>query len=81
MLVPGFPVLTEGEHYGNVWLETQPMGGAMYGVRNLTLAVNNQVVFMQTQRDDGRLSGMVSKRDESAGIVSATYSCVVVVRV
>ena len=40
---PGLDLLVEGGHYNNVWLETQPMGGAMYGVRNMTLAVNNQV--------------------------------------
>ena len=33
-----FPVLVEGGHYNAVWLETQPMGGAMYAVRNLSLA-------------------------------------------
>ena len=31
---PGFDVLVEGGHYNAVWLETQPMGGAMYGVMN-----------------------------------------------
>ena len=29
---PGFEVLVEGGGYHAVWLETQPMGGAMYGV-------------------------------------------------
>lgn len=43
-----------------VWLETQPMGGAMYATRNVPLALNNQLAFMRTQRADGRLPGMVS---------------------
>eukprot|EP01079_Euglenida_sp_SAG-EU17-18_P003508 gene3508-3964_t len=51
---PGFDVLVEGGHYNAVWLETQPMGGAMWGVRNLSLAINNQLIFMRTQRQDGR---------------------------
>ena len=58
-----FPVLVEGGHYNAVWLETQPMGGAMYAVRNLSLAVHNQLVFMRTQRQDGRLAGMVTNRN------------------
>lgn len=34
---PGFEVLVEGGHYNAVWLETQPMGGAMYGVMDVLL--------------------------------------------
>ena len=71
-MAPGFDVLVEGGGYSNVWLETQPMGGAMYGVRNLTLALNNQLVFMRTQRADGRLPGMISR--VGAGVVNPTYS-------
>lgn len=70
---PGFDVLVEGCGYGNVWLETQPMGGAMYGVRNLRVALNNQLIFMRTQREDGRLPGMVTKTGTD-GVVHPTYS-------
>ncbi len=70
---PGFDVLVEGEHYNNVWLETQPMGGASYGVRNLRVALNNQLIFMRTQREDGRLPGMVTKT-VTDGVVHPTYS-------
>ena len=73
-MAPGFAVLVEGGGYSNVWLETQPMGGAMYGVRNLTLAVNNQLVFVRTQRADGRLPGMVTSAGGGGGVVHPTYS-------
>ena len=69
---PSFDVLVEGGGYGNVWLETQPMGGAYYAARNLTLAVNNQLIFTRTQRADGRLAGMVTTL--GAGVVHPTYS-------
>jgi beta-glucosidase-like glycosyl hydrolase len=79
-LGPGFDVVVEGGHYNAVWLETQPMGGAMYGVRNLTLALNNQLIFLRTQRSDGRLAGMVTPLKNAsmfpagAGVVRPTYS-------
>jgi len=56
---PTIKVLVEGGGYGNVWIETQPMGGEMYAKRNLEVALNNQLVFILTQRSDGRLPGMV----------------------
>jgi len=71
---PSFDVLVEGGAYKNVWLETQPLGGAMFGVRNLTLALNNQLIFMRTQRADGRLPGMVSVVNASTGLVNPTFS-------
>ena len=71
---PGLAVLVEGGVYRSAWLETQPMGGAMFGVRNLTLALNNQLLFMRTQRGDGRLPGMVSVVNASAAIVNPTFS-------
>ena len=57
--LPGLDNVVEGSGYANVWLETQPMAGAMWAARNLTQALANQLVFMRTQRDDGRLPGMV----------------------
>ena len=56
---PTMKVLVEGGGYGNVWIETQPMGGEMYAKRNLEVALNNQVLFLLGQRADGRLPGMV----------------------
>lgn len=56
---PGFRILVEGGGYGNAWIETQPMGGEMYAKRNLDVALNNQMVFLLSQREDGRLPGMV----------------------
>ena len=52
-------VLVEGGGYEKIWLETQPMGGEMYAKRNLTAGVNNSLLFMRTQRDDGRLAGSI----------------------
>ncbi|EQD47398.1 hypothetical protein B1B_12354, partial [mine drainage metagenome] len=57
---PELTVLVEGAGYENVWLETQPMGGAMYAKRNLEVGLNNQLIFMGYQRSDGRLPGMIS---------------------
>lgn len=56
---PGMTILVEGGGYDNAWLETQPMGGEMYAKHDLQVALNNQVLFMRTQRKDGRLPGMV----------------------
>ena len=56
-------VLVEGGGYFNAWLETQPMGGEMFAKRNLQVGLNNQVIFMLTQREDGRLPGMVIAGD------------------
>ncbi len=52
-------VLVEGGGYEKIWLETQPMGGVMYAKRNLTAALNNVLLFMRTQRADGRLAGSI----------------------
>lgn len=53
-------VLVEGGGYEKIWLETQPMGGEMYWKRNMTAAMNNQLLFMRTQRADGGLPGRFS---------------------
>jgi hypothetical protein len=57
---PTMKVLVEGGGYGNIWLETQPMGGEMYAKRNLEVAYNNIDAFLLTQRADGRLPGMIT---------------------
>lgn len=56
-------VLIEGGGYEKVWLETQPMGGAMYAKRDMEAAVNNQKIFMDCQREDGRLPGSIEYKD------------------
>lgn len=53
-------VLVEGGGYEKIWLETQPMGGEMYAKRNITAALNNQLLFMRAQRADGRLPGAIA---------------------
>ena len=55
----GDRVLVEGGGYGKIWLETQPIGGEMYALRDLTAAVNNSLLFMRHQRADGRLPGSI----------------------
>ncbi len=52
-------VLVEGGGYEKIWLETQPMGGEMYFSRCPEAALNNQLLFMRTQRADGRLAGSI----------------------
>lgn len=52
-------VLIEGGGYEKIWLETQPMGGEMYAKRNMTAALNNQLLFMEHQRADGRMPGSI----------------------
>lgn len=52
-------VLVEGGGYEKIWLETQPMGGEMYAARNMQAALNNQLLFMRHQREDGRLPGSI----------------------
>lgn len=56
----GRKVLIEGGGYTSIWLETQPMGGEMYAKRNLETALNNQLFFMDYQREDGRIAGQIS---------------------
>ncbi|NQU25047.1 MAG: hypothetical protein HQ567_27490, partial [Candidatus Nealsonbacteria bacterium] len=60
---PSMKVLVEGGGYANAWIETQPMGGEMFARHDVQVALNNQVVFMLGQREDGRLPGMVIAGD------------------
>ena len=55
----GRKVLVEGGGYEKIWLETQPMGGEMYALRDPEAALNNVLLFMQYQREDGRLPGSI----------------------
>lgn len=59
----GRQVLIEGGGYHKIWLETQPMGGEMYAGRNMTAAINNQSLFMEYQRGDGRIPGSIMLED------------------
>lgn len=56
-------VLREGSDYDGVWLETQPMGGEMYAKRDMEAALNNQLIFMENQRNSGRLPGMIKYQE------------------
>lgn len=56
-------VLVEGGGYEKIWLETQPMGGAMYATRNFTVGLNNSLLFMRHQRADGRIPGSIAVID------------------
>jgi len=55
----GDRVLVEGGGYEKIWLETQPMGGEMYALRDPEAARNNSLLFMRHQREDGRLPGSI----------------------
>ena len=55
----GDRVLVEGGGYEKIWLETQPMGGEMYALRDMEAAKNNSALFMRCQRADGRLPGSI----------------------
>lgn len=54
----GRRVLVEGDIWNGLWLETQPMGGVMYGKCDPVVAINNMNVIMEGQRDDGLLPAM-----------------------
>ena len=56
----GRKVLIEGGGYEKIWLETQPMGGEMYAKRNLEAGLNNNLLFMECQRQDGRIPGSIA---------------------
>ena len=54
-----YKVMVEGGRYKRVFLETQPMGGCMYAKRDVEIARNNQLIFMDLQREDGRLASAI----------------------
>jgi Trehalase len=56
---PTMKILIEGAQYNGSWLETQPLSGEMYADRDPQIALNNQLIFLQTQRLDGRFPGMI----------------------
>lgn len=49
-------ILIESSGYTGAFLETQPMGGLMWGKRDLLVARNNQMIFMLNQAPDGQLA-------------------------
>ncbi len=55
----GETVLVEGGGYEKIWLETQPMGGEMFARYSMEAALNNHLMFMKTQRADGRMAGSI----------------------
>lgn len=54
----GRRVLVEGDIWNGLWLETQPMGGVMYGKCDPAIAINNMNIIMEGQREDGLLPAM-----------------------
>ena len=62
-VVNGRRVLIEGGVYRNLWIETQPMGGEMYAKRDMEAAYNNQALFLDHQREDGRFPGVLRRRE------------------
>lgn len=71
--IAGMRVMQEGAKYRGVWLETQPMAGEMYAKRDMEVALNNNLVFMLHQRNDGRLSGCIGFHPHNDGF-TPTYS-------
>jgi hypothetical protein len=62
--IPGTLIFSEGGGYGpNAWIESQPMEGEMYAKRDVSVALNNQLIFILGQRADGRLPGMLVSGD------------------
>lgn len=55
----GRRVLVEGGGYNGLWLETQPMGGEMYAMYDMEAAVNNQLLFMDNIRADGKIPSVI----------------------
>lgn len=67
----GRNVLIEGGGYEKIWLETQPMGGEMYAKRNMEVAMNNQMLFMEKAREDGRIPGSIALID---GVITPQFN-------
>lgn len=59
----GRTVLIEGGGYEKIWLETQPMGGEMYAKRNMEAGFQNNILFMEHRREDGRIPGSIALID------------------
>ena len=55
------PVLIEGAEYAGIWLECGPLEGAVYGVINPQIALDNHRIFFRLQREDGYLPCWVRK--------------------
>lgn len=69
----GRNVLIEGGQYKGLWLETQPMGGDMYAKRNVEVALNNQLFFMENIREDGRLPSVIRKKDSGLDLMYSHF--------
>lgn len=62
---PDYKVMVEGGEYPFVWAETQPMGGVMYGKRDLQVAYDNVTIFLKNQLENGRIAGIVIPMDNN----------------
>jgi hypothetical protein len=68
----GRKVLIEGGGYNGLWLETQPMGGEMYAKRNMEVALNNTLLFIEHQKPNGRFPGVIKYIGDEA-VLTAQY--------
>jgi len=63
-------ILIEGSGYTGAFLETQPMGGLMWGKRDLQIARNNQMIFILNQAPDGQLAYRINTDLRKFGALS-----------
>jgi len=61
------PVLIEGAEYAGIWLECGPLEGAIYGMINPQVALDNHRIFFHLQREDGYLPCWVRKDRSGTG--------------
>lgn len=69
----GRRVLVEGGVYQGLWLETQPMGGDMYADRCLEAAWNNQNMFIDLIRGDGRIPSVIRFEQDCAEVMYSHF--------
>ena len=69
----GKKMLVEGGVYQGLWLETQPMGGDMYAGRCLEAAWNNQNMFLEHIRSDGRFPSVIRFGEKDPDIMYSHF--------
>ena len=61
----GRRVMVEGGVYNGLWIETQPMAGEMFAPFEQEAALNNNLMFIDNIREDGRFPSVITNRDET----------------
>jgi len=61
----GRRVMVEGGVYNGLWIETQPMAGEMFAPFEQEAALNNNLMFIDNIREDGRFPSVITNRDAS----------------